>query len=349
LQTTEQNGRVIKERLPDHPLARLLETPNGWQTKTDYITDSVSRLLRYGNYYAFKSAGRTGPVRALEPLPPDSVTVEQADDMSVIYKVTLSNGGQREYTRRDIHHVRLPGTDGLVGESPVMLVREAIATEIAAEAFSAEFYAKGATPSLVFQYLENQPGFATNEERDRFLQSFEQAYGKGRRWRALLLPKGIGMADPVTPDQEKFQFIETRQFQRQVICAAFGVPQHIAGELGRATWANIESQSLDYIQNVILPIVRYYEASMAKDLLSPEDRQQGIICRFNIDGALRGSFLDRQQGLKIQREMGIISADEWREHENMNPLPDGAGGDTVWQRGPSGQTGQPPQGSSNNA
>jgi hypothetical protein len=35
---------------------------------------------------------------------------------------------------------------------------------------------------------------------------------------------------------------------------------------------------------------------------------------------LRGDFKARQDGLAIQRQWGIISANEWREREYMNPI-----------------------------
>ena len=56
-----------------------------------------------------------------------------------------------------------------------------------------------------------------------------------------------------------------------------------------------------------------------------EERAQGIIIRFDLDGALRADFKTRQEGLKIQREMGVINANEWRRLEDMNEI--GAEGD----------------------
>jgi len=340
-QRQQEADRTRKVRLHDHPIAQLLERPNGWQSRTDYMLDSTSRLVRYGNFYAHKSAGRTGPVRRLEPLHPNAVDVEQADDLSVTYRVSLQSGAKRDYTPAQIHHVRLGGTDGLTGASPVMLAREAIAVEIAAEQFGAEFFGKGAMPGLVFGYQEGQPGFATDEERNRFLASFDTAHGKGKRFRALLLPKGIDLKDPIAIDNEKNQLIETRKFQRAVIAAAFGVPQHLVGDLSKATFNNIEQQSLDFIQNVILPYVRILEAALERDLLTPEDRANGIIVRFNLDGSLRGDFKSRQEGLKIQRDAGVINPNDWREMESMNPISAEDGGEDYWRQGPSGQTAAP--------
>ena len=40
---------------------------------------------------------------------------------------------------------------------------------------------------------------------------------------------------------------------------------------------------------------------------------------------LRGDNQSRANMLHLMRQDGIINADEWRERENMNPLPDGQG------------------------
>jgi len=82
-----------------------------------------------------------------------------------------------------------------------------------------------------------------------------------------------------------------------------------------------------------------FEAAMERQLLTDEERDRGFIIRFNLDGALRGDFKTRQEGLKIMREAGVINPNEWREMENMNPISPEDGGETYWVRGPSGQTG----------
>jgi phage portal protein BeeE len=81
------------------------------------------------------------------------------------------------------------------------------------------------------------------------------------------------------------------------------------------------------------------EEAMERDLLTADDRTQGVVIRFNVDAALRADFKSRQEGLRIQREAGVISPNDWREREGMNPIDAEQGGDTYWQQGPSGQTG----------
>lgn len=339
----DSSGRVTKELMPNHPVAKLLSKPNDWQTQTSYWMDATSALVRYGNYYAFKGRGVTGPIRRLEPLHPGSVSVEQDDDLNVTYKVHRSQtGAQQVYTAPQIHHVRGPGRDFLKGDSPVNDVKEAIALEIAAEKFGASFFGNGAMPFMVFKFAQGVKGFKTEEERNQFVEDFHAAYGDRRRFRAMLAPAGIEPGTPINVENDKAQFIETRKYQRTVIAGAFGIPPHLVGDLERATFNNVEQQSLDFVQTVVLPYARMFETAMERDLLTDQDRAAGIVIRFNLDAALRGDFKTRQEGMKIMREAGALSPNEWREREGMNPRD---GGDTYYEQGPSGQQSAPGGGS----
>lgn len=347
---TKSKGRTKKEIQPSHPVERLLSAPNGWQDQASYWQDASSRLIRFGNFYANKARGVTGPIRRLEPLHPSCVDPVQDDDLSVVYKVTGRSGGQRDYPPEQIHHARLTARDCLKGDSPVMDVRETIALEIAAEKFGASFFGNGALPGFVFDYMEGSKGFKTDEERKSFLDEFQERYTKRGRFRAILPPFGIKMGSPISVENDKAQFIETRQYQRTVIAGAFGVPPHLVGDLSKGTFNNVEQQGIEFTTNVILPLVRIFQSAMEADLLTDEDRRSGVIIRFNPDAVLRGDFKSRQEGLAIQRQNGVINANEWREREDMNPRDD-EGGEAYYAQGPSGQqpdNARAPQGGGDN-
>lgn len=337
---TMSNGRASKELLPNHPVARLLQRPNGWQTEASYWLDSISRLVRYGRHFAFKARGMTGPIRRLEPLHPGNVELEQLDDLSVVAHVKQANGGLRDYSLDELHYVRGRASDGLNGDSPVVRAREAIALEMAAQRFGAQFFGNGAMPGLVFKYAQGFKGHQTNEARQQFIEDFHAKYGnRSGRWKALLLPNGIDLADPVKVENDKAQFIQARKTQRNIIAGVFGVPPHLVGDLENGTLNNVEQQSRDFEEKVMQPIVQIFESAMERDLLTEDDRRQGVIIRFNMNAGKRASFKEQQEGLKIQREAGVINPNEWREHLGMNPR---EGGDEYWDQGPSGQGAAPP-------
>lgn len=321
--STDSRGRQYKEKT-DHELNRLLkQMPEPFVCAADYWRDAADWLLRYGNFYALKVRNSGGRIMELVKLAPWAVTAEENSDRSITYRVTMADGGQKTYGQRDIHHVRMLTRDGVTGVSPIEDCREAIALAIAAERFGAQLFGNGAVPYLVVK----GPGhFKTDEARERFKAGWQEAFsGKGRR-KTAILESGWDLQQ-VNVNAEEGQFIELRKFQRVEICGAFGVPPHRVADLERATFSNIEHQSLEFVRDVVLPYVRTFENAMERDLLTPQERNAGLVIRFNIDGALRGDFKSRQEGLRILRQEGIINANEWREHEGLNPIAEDDGGE----------------------
>jgi HK97 family phage portal protein len=316
-------GREEKNKLPNHPVAKLLQRPNSWQTRTSYWFDAASTFIRYGRYYAWKSRGSTGPIRELLPIVPTEVSVHQDRNT---WRVTYRRDGE-DLDSAKLHVVRGPARNFIEGDSPVKDVQTAIALEILAEKFGALFFANGALPLAVFKPMTGSKGFRTKEEQDQFVADFQSLFGGNRKHRAMYLPSGIEMAEPLAVENDKAQMIETRRYQRTVIAGALGVPPHLVGDLDRATFNNVEQQDLDFTANCVLPVVQAFEAAMERDLLTDEDRAAGRVIRFNLDAVLRGDFKSRQEGLQIQRQNGVISPNEWREIEGKNPLTEDQGGE----------------------
>jgi HK97 family phage portal protein len=324
-----------KQKLPNHPAANLLRKPNSFQSNLDFWQDATSVFVRHGRFYAFKSRGSTGPIRELLPIHPGRVSPEMDDEFNVTFRVNEGDGQPSNVlTANKLFHARGPARDFIKGDSPVEDVANTIALEIMAEKFGVTFFDNGAIPLLVFNFLEGSAGFQTADQEKEFVANFQEAFSGNKKHRGLLLPKGMAMPESINIDHDKAQFLETRKYQRTVIAGAFGVPPTYVGDLERATFNNVEQQSQDFILDVVLPVAKSFEAAMERDLLTDADRAGGVIIRFNLDGALRADFKSRQEGLKHQREMGVINANEWREKEGMNPRD---GGDEYWDEGPSGQ------------
>jgi len=329
-------NKTTKELLPRHPVANLLRKPNSWQSGLDFWQDAASTYIRHGAFYAFKSRVSTGPIRELFPISPDRVSPEQdPDTFQVSYRINQGdNAIDSVLAPNKIFTARGPARDFLKGDSPVKDVAETIALEIMAEKFGITFFDNGALPLLIFSFLEGSSGFEKADQSKEFMANFQEMFSGKKRHKGMVLPKGMAAPEAITIEHDKAQFLETRQHQRTVIAAAFGVPAHLTGDMTASTFNNLEQQSQDFILDVVLPVAKSFESAMERDLLTDADRSGGVIIRFNLDGALRADFKTRQEGQKIQREMGVINANEWRESEGMNPRD---GGDEYFDQGPSGQ------------
>lgn len=324
-QTSTNNGRDVKEKLPNHPITNLLRQPNEWQSRYDYWQDLASSLVRHGRYIAFIGRGVTGPIRRLYPM--NSTDVEVKQDPATL--APIFRKGEQEWDFSKIHFIRGPSRDFFSGDSPVTDVSDTINLEIAAEKFGASFLENGAVPMIVFKYLQGTKGFKTPEDEKQFVNDFQEAFSGNKRHKALILPPGLD-TDQIKIENDKAQFLQTRQHQRTVIAGAFGVPPQFVGDLTNGTYNNVEQQSEDFTLNVIMPYTMAIEAAMERDFLTSSDRNSGIKIRFNLDAELRASFAERQTGLQIQLQNGVLTPNEWREIEGRAPRID-PGGDEFQQ------------------
>ena len=123
------------------------------------------------------------------------------------------------------------------------------------------------------------------------------------------------------------QFIESRKFQINEICRIFRVPPHLIGDLERATFSNIEQQSLEFVEYTLRPWLVRWEQELNRKLFPgpSEFTASEFFVEHNVDGLLRGDFATRMTGYASGRQWGWISVNDIREKENMNPLPDDDG------------------------
>ena len=131
---------------------------------------------------------------------------------------------------------------------------------------------------------------------------------------------------PISISPEQAQFLETRKFQINEIARIFRVPPHMVGDLDKSSFSNIEQQSLEFVKYTLDPWVSRWEQSMARALLTPEEKKQYFM-KFNVDGLLRGDYQSRMSGYAVGRQNGWMSANDIRELENLDRIPEELGGD----------------------
>jgi HK97 family phage portal protein len=319
LYKTEKNMKV---KAKEHPLySCLYETPNSEMTSFQLREVMMTSLLLYGNAYARKIV-RHGHVEELWYLKPQCMSVERDQTSGKIrYDYTDDSTG-KVYTYRpdQIFHVKGLSYDGLKGISPIAQAREAIGLALATEEYGAKFFGNGARPGGVLEH----PGILKDPEKLR--ESWNKVYqGAKNSHKVAVLEEGmkyhsIGIAP------EDAQFLETRKYQVNEICRIFRVPPHLVGDLERATFSNIEHQSIEFVQHTIRPWLVRWEQEIGRSLLSDTERQI-YFARFNVDGLLRGDFATRTQGYATARQNGWLSVNDIRELEDLNPIPAEKGGD----------------------
>lgn len=310
-------GGKGKERATDHPLWKLLhDVPNRWQTSFEFREMCMGHLGLRGNAFALKSRVR-GRIRELIPIHPARVEVKQEDDLRITYKISGKDGSVREYGQKDIFHLRGLSFDGVVGISPITYARESIGLSLATEKHGALLFQNGAKPLGVLRH----PGRLDKEARENLKQSWQDAHSGGNTHKTALLEEGMEWVS-VGMTSEDSQFLETRKFQRSEIASIFRVPPHKIGDLEKATFSNIEQQSIEFVTDSLMPHLRRWEQSITRDLIAPAERGE-IFVEFLVDGLLRGDSQARSEFYVKMVNNALLSPNEIRVKENLNPYEGG--------------------------
>ena len=310
-----------KERDITHPLFRLLhDAPNSEMTSFVFRETLMAHLLLWGNAYAQIIRDGRGQVLALYPLLPSRMRVDRDDAGRIIYEYSKDGSPPVLLRREDVLHIPGLGFDGLVGYSPIAMARNAVGLALATEEYGSKFFANGANPGGVLEH----PGVVKNPEQLRE-SWYGQFGGSGKAHKIAVLEEGLKFHAIGIPP-EAAQFLQTRKFQTTEIARIFRIPPHLIGDLEKATFSNIEHQSLEFVKYSIGPWVVRWEQALMQALLLPGEKS-GFFIRFNLDGLLRGDYKSRTEGYATGRQNGWLSANDIRELEDMNRLPEGQGGD----------------------
>lgn len=317
-----------KKLVHDHPLYYLLhDEPNPEMTSFVFRETLMSHLLIWGNAYAQIIRDGAGRVLGLYPLLPDKMDV-QRDDKGNIYYVYSRNSDEnpmfKEYDNirlkaEDVLHIPGLGFDGLIGYSPIAMAKNAVGMTLACEEYGASFFANGANPGGVLEH----PGVLKDPSKVR--ESWNSVYrGVSNAHKIAVLEEGMKYQQIGIPPEEA-QFLETRKFQINEIARLYRIPPHMVGDLDKSSFSNIEQQSLEFVKYTLDPWVIRWEQSLQRSLLLPGEKGKYFI-KLNVDGLLRGDYQSRMNGYAVGRQNGWFSANDIREMENMNPIPDEEGG-----------------------
>lgn len=275
----------------------------------------MSHLLLWGNAYAQIIRDGRGRILALYPLLPDRMTVDRTADGQLYYEYR-KDSGYVILRPEDILHIPGLGFDGLVGYSPIAMAKNAIGMAIATEEYGGKFFANGASPGGVLEH----PGVV--KDPARIWESWNAVYqGSGNVHRVAVLEEGMKF-QPIGIPPEQAQFLETRKFQTEEICRIFRVLPHLVANLDKATFSNIEHQSISFVVHTIRPWLVRLEQGMNKALLSPSEKGRYFV-GFVVDGLLRGDYASRMQGYAIGIQNGFLSPNDVRTLENMNTIEHG--------------------------
>ena len=304
-----------KERVTDHWLHTLLcRRPNRYQNPFEWREMLQGHLALRGNAYNQIITNPRGEIMELIPIHPDRVRMELLRSGEFRYRVTDRFGDELVLPSGDVWHLKGLSSDGLMGMSPIELARESLGMALAAQDYGARFFANDAKPTG--GWIEFPGSFKDAEAKKVFRESYQAAQSGANRGKGLVLENGMKFHEVGVTNKDA-QFLELRKFQITDIARLFRVPPHMIADLDRATFSNIEQQSLEFVMHTMTPWAERWEASIGAELLLDGDELE---VEFDFANLMRGDAASRSAYYQSGIQNGWLTRNEARVAENLNPL-----------------------------
>ena len=309
----DENGE--KTTINNNYAAALLNDPNPYQTKFDFIKYMVGQLVLKGNAYAF--INRDARFIAIELHPIRSEFVEPVlENGQLFYKVN-AKGFPAMVPATDMLHFKGLCTDNpLKGKNPIQVHAESLGIDLAAIGSSAGVYKNG-----VLKFLLSSDAKINPEQASMLKNSLDDVI-QGQS-RSTVLPSGIKM-EKLSLSPEEAQYIEQRKFSAQEIARMFGVPASMIGANDGGVKSSVEQEFQDFYARTLLAYAINIEQEMARKLLTEQDKPT-MYFKFNFNSLLRATANDRADFYNKGIRGGWLSPNEARMWEDMNGYTDGAG------------------------
>lgn len=313
-----------KQKAEDHPLFNLMYIlPNHRTTAYEFRQMYVANALLTRGGFAKIERNARGEVRAVWNIPTGSISGPYINAVNGerYIDVALTDGVTERL--REGEFLYTPGFLFNDETAPKDLI--GIAADVMGLTATLNDYAKHAVDGVNPGGFIETPNGLSEEAYNRFKDDFEKNYkGAVNSGRFLFLEEG-SKAVLFQRDMEKQQVLESRKNAVSEVCRIFGVPPHMCMDLERATFSNIEHLSIEFVRDCINPWSVKMEQDMYRDLLTVRQKND-YYWKFNTNSLMRGDTTTRTQYYNVMRQTGVMSVNDVRELEDMNPLPEEAGG-----------------------
>lgn len=318
LNLIQQNGNK-RRHATEHPLYYLLKNkPNSDMNAVQLKEALMASMCLRGNGYMQKVTTRGGQIAALPFLDASRMTLSTRSDESYYYTYTTKSGKQYRFEADEIVNIPYFSLNGVEGMTPITMCSQGIGLAMTAENHAKMFYDNGGKPNMAIEI----PQTLSDDAYNRLKKSFNTAYSGQNSYKTAIL-EGGAKATTLTMSAKDAEFIATRKFQKSEIAAMFNIPPHLIGDLEKATFSNIEQQSIEFEKFTIRPLVTKIEAALNVSLLSDREQRDGYYFKFNTDALLRGDIKSRYDAYAVGRQWGWLSANDIRNKEDEEEIDGG--------------------------
>lgn len=305
---TDEGKKIAK-----HPLNDVFMLANGIQTGFEMREFVASSLALRGNAYSQKLTSNRGQIGEIIPLYPQHMNVDKDSKGRLVFDYQ-ETGSAKVFKQGEIWRIAGLGSNGVTGLSPIGLARESIGLAKALEEHGATLFKNGAQVGSDFE----MPTVLSDDAYDRLKKQIAEHQGSGNAHKPMILEAGLTRKQ-IGMTSEDSQFIASRKMQIADIARFYRVPLHMLNELDKATFSNIEHQSIEFVRDTLTPWLVRIESSIYRDLLTPEERKR-FFAKHSVNALLRGDIKARFESYNSGIMAGWLNGNEVREWEDLNTV-----------------------------
>lgn len=295
----------------DLRVSRLLQTqPNPEMTAVTFRRALEWNRLLGGTAYAEIVWDDDGEAVALWPIEYWRVRQDRDEDGTLFYCVDNTS----KVAAKDMLAIPLITADGVTGQSFLDFAVESLGLGITSQEFAGAFFANSARPG---GYLHHPNANIDEPTRKAMRASWEKRHLGAKNTNVLGMTWGLWeFKDIEQRSPLDAQLLESRRFQTEEVARWLNLPPILLHDLSKSSWNNVEMQNQFLVQYSIGPVLIDYEQEYDRKLLIPPT----VYSKHRVEGFLRGDSKARAEFYKILRELGVLTANDILDLEDMNPI-----------------------------
>lgn len=308
------------EELKDDPRSLLISgTPNGHHTSFEFKKLlEVGRGLGGNGYARVYRDGFYEPVR-IEPLLPCDVRPERLQNRQVIYRV---NGESKPLTRADIIHVPGLSNDGVLGISPVRVLRESMGLALTMQEQAGRMFKNGAQFGGYIEAPQGTKPETLQAMSDQWEARHAGAHNAGKTPWLLNGTKYTAVQGMTLQDQE---FLASRRFQVEEIARAYRIPLFLLNSTDKSTtWGSgLEQMNQGFLTYSLNPDLVCWEQALGITLLTAAEQAEGYFFKFNREALMQATMEAKANFFTAMRNIGVYNPNQILRKLDENDRPGG--------------------------
>lgn len=271
-----------------------------------------------GRAYVMIVPGADGlSIDRLDVLDPARVQpLRNTDNGEIWYQIALDNGEQVTVHNSYVIALFHMSTDGVTGISPIDVLSGTLNYDAKVRDVSVS-QLEGIKDSIVLTF----PTGLSKEKREEHTNAFLDAYRRSRG-NLIVLDSGI-TADKITGSLVDTHVLDVDNITKRKVATVYNMPPRMLGDGQASGYSTSEQDMAEFLKLTIQPIVKQWEETFNRKLLTYKEVCQGYGFRFDMAELERGDTNAMSEKHAKAIRSGNMSPNEARREDGLPPKPFG--------------------------